>query len=122
MTRKEKDTIDSGYAHLEYNAQFILGAESDLKNALRSEKRERSSLQAAKALLISSFLDGWDNPNFPASDLFHRATGLAFATMLGAAAKVRGHKLDREADMREAVAVHERTQAERLLALREVTP
>lgn len=82
-TAAEKRTIDDAYSAVSYIVDHDNGGECRLRAALSGERRERSSVTVAKALLVAGFADGRKrNPR--ATELAFMADGIATATLLGA--------------------------------------
>ncbi len=61
-----------------------MSAGHQLREALRADKKERSSITAAKAVLIDSFLNGYNKPDWPAKELYGMARGPVTAIVFGA--------------------------------------
>lgn len=78
----EKRAIDRAYNAVAYIADHT-GDGYTLRDALRHERRERSSATVAKALLIAGFFEGRKrNPR--ATELAYISAGIVRATLLGA--------------------------------------
>jgi hypothetical protein len=82
-TAAERRTIDDAYSAVCYIVDHQSGGAYLLRDALREERRGRSSVTVAKALLVAGFAHGRkSNPR--ASELAFMANGIAVATILGA--------------------------------------
>jgi len=94
-TAAERRTIDAAYAAIEYLTDFMgHGASSGLRDAMRYERRQRSCITTAKALLVAGFARGRkSNPR--AADLAHVSAGIITATIIGADSR----RYDRPADV-----------------------
>ena len=83
-TAAERRTIDAAW----YGVAYLMDASGHrephrLREALKVEKRERSCVTAAKALIVRGFAEGMaDDP--PASTLAGYSEGIAAGVMLGA--------------------------------------
>lgn len=122
-TAAERRTIDKAYAAICYAVDHAgHGCPSALRDALRHERRERSSVTVAKALLIRGFMDGRTN-NPTAADLAYHSAGIVTATILGARSRGAEHPADTLAELdtlaAAAAAAHESYMARGLAAARE---
>jgi hypothetical protein len=83
-TAAERRTIDDAYSAVAYIVDHSdHSGPYALRQALRGERRERSSVTVAKALLVAGFADGRKrNPR--ALELAYLADGVAAAAILGA--------------------------------------
>ena len=83
-TAAERRTIDNAYSAICYIADHLGHSQSAaLRDAVKYERRERSSITVAKALLVAGFASGRDH-NTPASDLACISRGIMAATIVGA--------------------------------------
>ncbi|MCP5115376.1 MAG: hypothetical protein GY953_31495 [bacterium] len=89
--RKERETINRAYDLLGYLASACdWTAPGMLKEALKIERRERSCITAAKALIVECAAEGMDPDGGPcARDLYGYARGCMLAVVLGAGLRDR---------------------------------
>jgi hypothetical protein len=81
-TAAERRTIDRAYSAVSYIVDHT-GDGYTLAEALRHERRERSCVTVAKALIVAGFADGRKrNPR--AAELAHISAGIMRAAILGA--------------------------------------
>lgn len=84
-TRKQKHIIDNAWdTLLETASNQSWRMEAELKEALRTEKRHRSSLTAAKGLLLQCLSEENLKPSKSVGQLFGYSAGCRFAAILGA--------------------------------------
>lgn len=89
-TAAERRTIDAAW----YEVAYLMDASGHreqhrLREALKVEKKERSCITAARALIVRGFAEGMaDDP--PASTLAGYSEGIAAGAMLGADYQRRG--------------------------------
>jgi len=83
-TAAERRIIDNAYADVAYIVDHMGHSQPyALREALKHERRQRSSVTVAKALLIAGFIRGRkDNPR--AADLACISHGIMVATIIGA--------------------------------------
>ena len=82
-TAAERRAIDDAYSAVSNIVDYDNGGAHRLRAALREERRERSSVTVARALLVAGFANGRKrNPR--ATELAYMADGIAAAAMLGA--------------------------------------
>lgn len=82
-TAAERRTIDDAYSAVAYIVDHDYSGAYALRQALREERRERSSVTVAKALIVAGFADGRKrNPR--ALELAYMADGIATAAIIGA--------------------------------------
>lgn len=91
-TAAERRTIDAAYSLMTYIVDHMGHSQpSAIRDALRHERRERSSVTVAKALLVAGFVNGRKyNPR--AADLAWLSAGIMTATIVGADSR----RLDRK--------------------------
>lgn len=83
-TAAEKRAIEAAFDEIAYMMDATGHSEPHrLREALKIERRERSSITAAKALLVNGFAEGIAKDP-PASTLKSYSAGIATAVMLGA--------------------------------------
>ena len=83
-TAAERRTIDNAYAAICYVADHMGHSQpAALRDALKYERRERSSVTVAKALLVAGFANGRKH-NPRASELACISHGIMTATIVGA--------------------------------------
>lgn len=93
-TAAERRTIDAAYSAVAYIVDHMGHGEPwALRDALRHERRERSGVTVAKALLVSAFADG-RRRNPRATELAGLSAGIMRAAILGASSR-RLDKLER---------------------------
>lgn len=79
----ERRLIEGAFARISNACDRLdMKAARMLEDALRHERRERSSLLSAKALLVESFRDGWKGVS--AASLYSFALGCRSAALIGA--------------------------------------
>ena len=94
-TAAERRTIDQTYAAVAYVVDHMGHSQpAALRDALRHERRERSSVTVAKALLIQGFMSGREH-NPTAADLACISPGIITATIIGADSR----RFERPADV-----------------------
>lgn len=86
-TAAERRTIDRAYSAVCYVVDHMgHGEPSALRDALRHERRGRSCVTVAKALIVAAFVDGRKrNPR--ATDIAYLSPGIMRAAILGAASR-----------------------------------
>jgi hypothetical protein len=88
-TRAERRAIDTAYSAVSYIVDHMGHSQpSALRDALRLERRGRSSATVAKALLVRGFVDG-RRRNPRAAELATISAGIATAAMIGADSRGR---------------------------------
>lgn len=97
-TNKERDAINSAYHEIVYAAECCdWKAPQMLREALKMEKRERSSVTTAKALQVRCFYEGWKAPkSINAQGLYAMAQGCIMATIAGAGLRGRLDRIHRD--------------------------
>jgi hypothetical protein len=95
-TRKEVETINRAWSQMEYIADMEHTIGRKLADALKYERRERSSLTAARALLVecAANVDGDGNTRpteYTPADICCLSDGCATAFMVGAYWRSREH-------------------------------
>jgi hypothetical protein len=82
--RNETAAIDRAAAWIvDLLETYTSGGARDWREALKYEKKGRSGIAVARALMVRGFLEGWkDNP--PASTLAGYSIGIAVAAIFGA--------------------------------------
>lgn len=69
-TTKERDAINRAFNAMTYAAETTdWSMARRLREALKHERKERSSITTAKACLVESFLTGFNDPSHPAKDV-----------------------------------------------------
>ncbi len=86
-TTKERQTIDAAYAACKWMADDAgYNLKSRLESAMRYERKQRSSVTVAKALVVREFCVGlYSNPK--ASEVAFMSEGCATAVLVGAACR-----------------------------------
>jgi hypothetical protein len=94
-TKKEREAIADAYHHVGRLLDRVNRAGYAWQDAYKLERKERSSMPAAQALCVESFLQGYTTRT-SAATVWYFSTGCGIALQLGAMIREE-HKRDRKA-------------------------
>lgn len=103
-TRKQTQAIRDAFRDLEYVASCAdMRARFELREALKHERRERSSILVAKALLVECFLEGLEDPAMNALAVDGVSKGCQAMLLFGVRIAHRGWPTSAEGMMAKAL-------------------
>lgn len=84
-TRKERDAFNRAWSAICAASEAVdWSTMHDLEDALKYERKQRSSAVVAKALLAESWLEGFNQPDTPAKRVAFLSKGCGRALLVGA--------------------------------------